>query len=60
MDLNWKDYVEFDQSLVTTVEPVAPCGNSNKAERLLGWKPTVQFDEMVQRLVESEIDKLTI
>jgi GDPmannose 4,6-dehydratase len=60
VDLNWKDYVEFDQSLVTTVEPVAPCGNSNKAERLLGWKPTVHFDQMVQRLVESELDKLSV
>jgi GDPmannose 4,6-dehydratase len=58
--LNWRDYVDFDQSLVTTVEPIAPCGNSNKAERLLGWRPTVHFDEMVQRLVESELDKLSV
>jgi GDPmannose 4,6-dehydratase len=58
--LNWRDYVDFDQSLVTTVEPIAPCGNSNKAERLLGWRPTVHFDEMVQRLVESEMDKLSV
>jgi GDPmannose 4,6-dehydratase len=58
VDLDWQDYVEFDQSLVNTVEPIAPCGNPSKAERLLGWKRTVEFDEMIRRLVESELNKL--
>ena len=57
--LNWRDHVEFDESLVTTVEPVAPTGNPSKAERLLGWRPTVHFEEMVRRLVESELAKLS-
>ncbi|MGJ8652013.1 MAG: GDP-mannose 4,6-dehydratase [Opitutaceae bacterium] len=56
--LRGEDHIEFDKSLVSTVEPIAPCGNSNKAQKLLGWKPTVDFDEMIRRLVESEIDKL--
>jgi GDPmannose 4,6-dehydratase len=60
VDLNWREYVEFDQSLVTTVEPIAPCGNYNKAKSELGWKPTVHFDEMVQRIVESELNKLSV
>lgn len=57
--LNWREYVEFDESLVTSVEPIAPCGNSTKASRILGWKNTVSFEEMISRLVESEMDKLT-
>ena len=44
--------------LVTTVEPVAPCGNPAKAKRLLGWQNTVPFGEMIVRLVKSEYDKL--
>lgn len=56
--LNWHDYVKYDQGLVTAVEPVAPCGNPAKAKRLLGWENTVGFEEMVQRLVESELKKL--
>lgn len=59
VDLNWKDYVEYDAGLVTTVEPTAPCGNASKAERLLGWKPSLSFQEIVERLVKSEIDKLS-
>lgn len=53
--LNWRDHVRYDQELVTTVEPVAPCGNPSKAKRQLGWKNTVPFAEMVSRLVESEL-----
>ncbi len=58
VDLEWKDYVRHDPALVTTVEPVSPCGNPSKASRLLGWKNTVPFAEMVERLVRSEFDKL--
>lgn len=56
--LEWREHVDFDDALVTTVEPYAPCGNPTKAERVLGWKNTVDFDQMVEKLVESEMDKL--
>lgn len=56
--LDWHDYVKYDQKLVMTVEPMAPCGNPGKAKRLLGWENTMPFAEMVSRLVESEIRKL--
>jgi GDPmannose 4,6-dehydratase len=56
--LNSKDHVRFDQNLVTTVEPVAPCGNPAKAKRLLGWKNTVKFADIVERLVQAEMDRL--
>ena len=56
--LNWKDYVKQDAALLTTVEPLASCGNPSKARRLLGWQNTVPFNEMISRLVESELNKL--
>jgi GDPmannose 4,6-dehydratase len=56
--LQWRDYVKFDPELVTTVEPIAPCGNPSKAQRLLGWQNTVGFEEMMERLVAAELDKL--
>ena len=58
LNLNWRDHVKFDSSLLTTVEPVAPCGNPGKAKRLLGWRNTVPFAEIAVRLVKSEYDKL--
>ncbi|HEY4248066.1 MAG TPA: GDP-mannose 4,6-dehydratase [Lacunisphaera sp.] len=56
--LNWRDYVKQDSKLFTTVEPVAPCGNPGKAQRILGWRNSVPFKEMIARLVESELNKL--
>ncbi len=55
--LNWRDYVKHDPNLVMTVEPHAPCGNPTKARRLLGWENTVPFDEIIRRLVESQLDR---
>ena len=58
LGLQWRDYVKFDPELVTTVEPIAPCGNPSKAQRLLGWQNTLGFEEMMERLVAAELDKL--
>lgn len=55
--LNWRDFVTHDPALVMTVEPMAPCGNPTKARRILGWENTVPFEEMVRRLVETQLDK---
>ncbi len=57
--LNWRDYVKFDQALVNSNEPVAPCGNPAKARAVLGWENTVPFKDMIARLVESELQKLS-
>ena len=56
--LNWREFVRQDSALLTTVEPVAPCGNPAKANRLMGWQNTVPFKEIVARLVEFELKKL--
>ncbi len=56
--LSWRDHVRYDAALVTTVEPTAPCGNPGKARRILGWSNTVGFEEMVSRLVASEMASL--
>ena len=34
-------------------------GDSRKAKRELGWKPTVKFKELVQLMVKSDIEKLS-
>lgn len=57
VDLDWRDHVRHDPDLVMAVEPHAPCGNPTKARRLLGWENTVPFEDMIRRLVESQIDR---
>ena len=58
VDLNWQDHVDHDPDLVTVVEPASLCGNASKAKRILGWTPTVTFEEMVERMVTNELEKL--
>ena len=58
VDLKWQEYVKYDPGLVSTVEPMAPCGNPSKAKRLLGWENSVPFEEIPRRLVESEMQKI--
>ena len=58
VDLNWRDYVDHDPDLVTAVEPASLCGNPAKAKRILEWNHTVTFEQLVQRMVESELEKL--
>jgi GDPmannose 4,6-dehydratase len=31
-------------------------GDASKAQRILGWKPEVSFEEMVRRMVESDLE----
>jgi len=33
-------------------------GDSSKAREVLGWKPNVSFEEMVKRMVRSDIETL--
>lgn len=58
LNLNWRDHVKQDPGLLVTVEPMAPCGNAGKAKLVLGWKTTVSFEELVVRMVESEVRNL--
>lgn len=57
VDLDWRQYVDHDPSLITKVEPTSLSGNPGKAARILGWENTVPFKEMVCRLVEHELDR---
>jgi GDPmannose 4,6-dehydratase len=58
VDLNWRQHVRFDESLVMAVEPLAACGNPAKAERILGWKSSLSLQEIMRRLVEAEVEKM--
>jgi GDPmannose 4,6-dehydratase len=53
------DYVHIDESLVRgKAELHNLVGDPSKAKRKLGWHPTVTFEELVQRLVDVEVERL--
>jgi len=57
LDMKWEDYVDYDASLITAVEPTSLSGNPGKAKRILGWENSVSFEEIIQRLTSHELDR---
>lgn len=53
--LDWKQYVEMDPKLVRQAEVDSLCGNAEKARTLLGWKPQVNFKQLIKMMVEADL-----
>jgi GDPmannose 4,6-dehydratase len=53
--MDWRQYVEIDKRYLRPTEVPYLQGDASKARRLLGWKPRVAFDELVQMMVEHDI-----
>lgn len=53
--LNWKKYVEIDPKLVRPAEVDYLCGDAGKAERKLGWKPKISFEQLIGMMVDADM-----
>jgi GDPmannose 4,6-dehydratase len=53
--LNWKDHVEVDPALMRPADVDHLLGDSSKASSMLGWKPEVSFEEMIEMMVDSDM-----
>lgn len=60
VNLDWQDYVEFDQRYLRPAEVDLLIGDSTKARTKLGWQPTVTFEELVHLMVEADLAALGI
>jgi GDPmannose 4,6-dehydratase len=56
--LDWKQYVETDPKLLRPAEVDYLCGDSSKARRVLGWKPEVRFEQLVEMMVKADLAAL--
>ena len=55
LDLDWKDYVEYDARYARPTEVDLLLGDSSRARKALGWEPKVSFKQLVQMMVESDL-----
>ena len=55
VDLNWEDYVITSEKYFRPNEVDYLLGDSTKARETLGWKPEVDFKELVKIMVEQDI-----
>jgi GDPmannose 4,6-dehydratase len=58
VNLNWQDYVEFDQRYLRPAEVDILIGDPTKAQQKLGWTPSVSFAQLVFLMVEADLKAL--
>lgn len=58
VNLNWQDYVKFDERYLRPAEVDLLIGDSTKARTQLGWTPSVTFEELVALMVEADLQAL--
>lgn len=58
LGLDYRDYVREDVSAYRPVEPALLVGSAAKANRKLGWKPEVEFKELVHMMVDADLQTL--
>jgi GDPmannose 4,6-dehydratase len=52
---NWQAHVRTDPAFVRPVDAAVQVGDASKARRVLGWAPSVGFDDLVGRMVEHDL-----
>jgi GDPmannose 4,6-dehydratase len=57
LGLRWEDYVKIDENLFRPAEVHELRGDASKARSTLGWKPSVNFEKLVEIMVEADYDK---
>ena len=53
--LNYRDYIKIDKKLYRPAEVNTLIGNYSKAKKLLKWKPKINFEDLVDDMVESDL-----
>lgn len=57
---SWQPYVDVSPELVRPPEENSPIGNPEKANRVLGWKAGTSFEELVGKMVATDLERLRI
>ena len=55
---NWKKYVKVSKEFFRPAEVDFLVGDATRARKILDWKPTVSFAELVKMMVKSDIELL--
>ncbi|MBY6349116.1 GDP-mannose 4,6-dehydratase [Rhodococcoides corynebacterioides] len=56
--LDWEKHVKFDERYLRPTEVDALVGDAGKAERILGWKPSVHTPDLAKIMVDADIAAL--
>lgn len=56
-DLDWREYVVVDPRYFRPAEVDHLRADPDKARKILGWEPTVDFEELVRIMVRADLDE---
>lgn len=56
--LNYRDYVVVDEANLRPSDVAELLGDSSKARSVLGWQPTVDFEALIQMMIDADIARL--
>jgi GDPmannose 4,6-dehydratase len=56
-ELDWQKYVVIDPIFKRPAEVDVLLGDAGKARQKLGWKPKVQFPELVRMMAQADLDR---
>jgi GDPmannose 4,6-dehydratase len=56
--LDYRDYLKIDERFYRPAEVHLLKGDYSKGKMILGWEPTVSFQELVQRMVDEDLKYL--
>src|SRR5512138_2128266 len=54
-DLDWEKYVYVNEADLRPADVDLLIGDASKARKILGWQPSVTFEEMVERMVQADL-----
>jgi GDPmannose 4,6-dehydratase len=57
--LDSQRYVRIDPAFLRPAEVDHLIGDASKAKRLLGWEPSVSFEQLVAMMVDADVDALS-
>lgn len=53
---NWEEFVDYDKSLTRPAEVDLLIGDATKSAKILGFEPTVKFNQLVKIMVDYELE----
>lgn len=56
--LNWQNHVIVNTDLLRTDEHFQLLANPHKAKRNLGWEPQVSFERLLEKMVQTDVERL--
>jgi GDPmannose 4,6-dehydratase len=56
---SYEPYVVTDERFVRPAEVDLLIGDPSKAKRVLGWEPSVSFEQLVEMMVRADLDRLS-